>query len=119
MKKNIEMILDVDKAKKILIPCGFDIKDNTDEEIFLKVLSIVETYGVKCNIINDELKETINNNAYLNNCNCPVCNKKISRGYEEKVFFCSQCGTHLHQRAFTKEEIERATFDNEMDSYED
>lgn len=65
------------------------------------------------------IKETINNNAYLQICNCPVCKKNISRGYEEKTFFCTQCGTQLHQRAFTEEEIKQALFDEEMDRYED
>ena len=57
------------------------------------------------------IKETINNNAYLHSCNCPVCKKNISRDYEEKTFFCTQCGTQLHQRVFTEEEIKQALFD--------
>lgn len=48
-----------------------------------------------------------------------VCKKNISRDYEEKIFFCAQCGTQLHQRAFTEEEIKQALFDAEMDRYED
>lgn len=64
------------------------------------------------------MKETINNNAYLLSCNCPVCNAKISRGYEERTFYCSECGTQLHQRAFTEKEVEDALFENEMDNYE-
>ena len=52
------------------------------------------------------IKETINNDAYLHSCNCPVCKKNISRDYDEKTFFCTQCGTKLHQRAFAEEEIE-------------
>lgn len=54
------------------------------------------------------IKETINNDAYLHSCNCPVCKKNISRDYEEKTFFCVQCGTKLHQRAFTEEEMRTA-----------
>lgn len=65
------------------------------------------------------IKETINNDAYLNSCNCPVCKKYISRDYDEKTFFCTQCGTHLHQRAFTSKEIQQALFQDEMDRYED
>ena len=42
-----------------------------------------------------DIKETIKNNAYLNSCDCPVCGKHISRGYEERTFFCERCGTHL------------------------
>lgn len=45
--------------------------------------------------------------------------KNISRDYEKKTFFCAQCGTQLHQRAFTEEEIHQALFDEEMDRYED
>ena len=33
-----------------------------------------------------DIKETIKNNAYLNSCDCPVCGKHISRGYEERTF---------------------------------
>ena len=65
------------------------------------------------------VKETVNNNAYLNSCNCPVCGKHIARGYKEKTFFCQQCGTHLHQRAFTEDEIQKARFEKQMDEYED
>lgn len=65
------------------------------------------------------IKETINNDAYSHSCNCPVCKKNISRDYEEKTFFCTQCGTKLHQRAFTEEEIQQSLFDEEMDRYED
>ena len=64
------------------------------------------------------IKETINNDAYSHSCNCPVC-RTYSRAYEEKTFFCTQCGTKLHQRAFTEEKIQQALFDEEMDRYED
>lgn len=66
-----------------------------------------------------KIKETIKNDAYLHNCRCPKCNKNIHRGYEERTFYCENCGTHLHQRAFTKEEIDDALFQHEMDEYED
>ena len=66
-----------------------------------------------------DIRETINNDAYLNSCNCPSCNKTISRGYEDKIFYCEQCGTHLHQRAFTEDEIQKARFEKQMDEYED
>lgn len=65
------------------------------------------------------MTETINNDAYLNNCTCPICGKVHSRGREEKTFYCSECGTRLHQRAFTDEELEKAIFEDEMDRYED
>lgn len=67
----------------------------------------------------EDIKETINNDAYSNSCVCPVCGKRIARGYEKRTFFCEQCGTHLHQRAFTEKEMEAAIFDKEMDEYED
>ncbi len=67
----------------------------------------------------DEPKETVENDAYLHSCKCPTCGKSISRGYEEKIFYCEKCGTHLHQRAFTEEEYEKAKFEHEMDEYED
>jgi ribosomal protein L37AE/L43A len=66
-----------------------------------------------------DTKETVNNDAYLNSCDCPICGKHISRGYEERTFFCECCGTHLHQRAFTDEEMKAAIFEKEMDEYED
>jgi ribosomal protein L37AE/L43A len=65
------------------------------------------------------MKETIKNDAYLNSCECPNCGNYIRRSSKERIFFCEECGTHLHQRAFTQEEIDKALFDNEMDSYED
>ena len=66
-----------------------------------------------------DLVETIDNDAYLHRCTCPVCKKKLFRGSEERTFYCEQCGTHLHQRAFTETEIEDALFEHEMDEYED
>ena len=65
------------------------------------------------------IKETIENDAYLYSCKCPECSKNIHRGYEERTFYCENCGTHLHQRAFTKEEIDDALFQYEIDEYED
>ena len=67
----------------------------------------------------NNIKETIGNDAYLHSCRCPECNEKIHRGYEERTFYCENCGTHLHQRAFTEEEIDDALFQHEMDDYED
>lgn len=63
--------------------------------------------------------ETISNNAYSHRCFCPVCGNTIQRGYEERVFFCDKCGSQLHQRAFTDEEVKEALFQKEMDEYED
>lgn len=63
--------------------------------------------------------ETVNNDAYLLKCKCPKCGNKISRDYDERIFYCEQCGTKLHQRAFTEEEIDEALFQHEMDEYED
>lgn len=67
----------------------------------------------------EDIKETISNDAYSNSCVCPVCGKHISRGYEDRTFYCEKCGTHLHQRAFTEKEVEAAIFDKEMDECED
>ena len=67
----------------------------------------------------DEIRETICNDSYLNSCICPKCNRVIHRGYEERTFYCEFCGTHLHQRAFTQEEIDDALFQHELDEYED
>ena len=66
----------------------------------------------------DEIKESINNSAYLLSCECPDCGNQISRGYEESVLFCGKCGKKLHLRAFTEKEIEKARFDDSMDDYE-
>lgn len=69
--------------------------------------------------MSEKIKETINNDAYFSSCTCPVCGTDHHRGSEERLFYCSECGTHLHQRAFTDEEIRKALFKHEMDEYED
>lgn len=63
--------------------------------------------------------ETIENNAYSHSCICPCCGKRISRDFEERVFYCEVCGQQLHQRAFTDEEVKEALFQHEMDEFED
>lgn len=63
--------------------------------------------------------EALENSAYLHSCRCPYCGKSMTRGNEEEVRYCSKCGQKLHLRAFTKEEVEQALFDREMDEYED
>lgn len=65
------------------------------------------------------MMETIHNDAYLHSCNCPKCNYHMHRGSEERIFYCENCGTKLHQRAFTEEEVNDALFEHEMDEYED
>lgn len=65
------------------------------------------------------MKETINNNAYLKSCDCPECARHMTRGYAEKIVFCSYCGAKLHQRAFSEEEINKAIDDHLFDNYED
>lgn len=65
------------------------------------------------------MKETIENDAYLWRCECPNCGKSLHRGKEEKVFYCEKCGTELHQRAFTQDELDKASFERQMDEYED
>lgn len=67
----------------------------------------------------DNIMETIENDAYLHSCVCPKCKKKLHRGYEERTFYCEYCGTLLHSRAFTQEELDDALFQHEMDEYED
>ncbi len=67
----------------------------------------------------DEISETVNNDAYLYKCECPKCGNRITRGSEERTFFCDKCGAHLHQRAFTDKEEDEAKFEREMDEYED
>lgn len=67
----------------------------------------------------DEISETVNNDAYLYKCECPKCGNRITRGREERTFFCDKCGAHLHQRAFTDKEEDEAEFEREMDEYED
>lgn len=65
------------------------------------------------------LKETIENDAYCHLCRCPSCDTKLYRRDEEYTFFCSECGQHLHARAYTKEELECASFNRRQDDYED
>lgn len=80
--------------------------------------SITEMMSIRTNQ-HMYVKETIENDAYLHSCRCPQCSKKIHRGYEERTFYCENCGTRLHQSAFTQEEINDALFQHEMDEYED
>lgn len=63
--------------------------------------------------------ETVENNAYSHSCTCPCCGTRLSRDYEERVFYCEVCGQQLHQRAFTDEEVDEALFQHEMDEFED
>ena len=65
------------------------------------------------------MKTTINNNAYLLSCECPICGHILSREYEAEEFFCRYCGEKLYAEAFTDEEIEDALLRSEMDSYEE
>ena len=67
----------------------------------------------------DNAKETINDDAYLLTCFCPVCYKKLPRSFEEEVFYCRECGQKLHARPFSDAEVEKALFESEMDCYED
>lgn len=92
---------------------------NLSNEDKIKVENALKTQNKEPQDDTDTLAETVHNNAYLNNCNCPVCNHRIHRGAEERTFYCENCGTHLHQRAFTEKEITDACFDHEMDEYED
>lgn len=63
--------------------------------------------------------ETLNNDAYLQSCECPNCRNRIGRNYDERTFYCEECGTQLHQKAFSEKEIEQALFDREIDDYEE
>lgn len=67
----------------------------------------------------DDPVDTIQNDAYLLSCQCPVCMHSITRGYDEGVAYCEKCGQKLHFPPFAKEEIDNAMFEHEMDSYED
>ena len=71
-------------------------------------------------IDNNEVEtfETIDNDAYLLKCKCPVCQTLIARDYDEKTFFCNNCGTKLHHNAFSKDEINEALLQNQIDDYE-
>lgn len=63
--------------------------------------------------------DTIENNAYLLSCKCPNCMKELKRRYGESEQYCPSCGVKLHIPSFTREEIDKATLDREMDEYED
>ena len=65
------------------------------------------------------VSEAINNDAYTWCCECPVCHHTNRRGLEEQTTFCKHCGTKLHMRSFTSEEMEIARFHIAMDDYED
>jgi ribosomal protein L37AE/L43A len=68
---------------------------------------------------NETILETVKNDAYQRSCRCPKCNNYIARCSYERIFYCDECGTKLHQREFTEEEVKKARFDREMDEYED
>lgn len=89
------------------------------DEISAVRSGVASCQQVKLKFRKEHMKETINNDAYSNRCNCPVCNKRLFRGSEDRIFYCENCGTQLHQRAFTREEIKEAIFQHEMDEYED
>lgn len=67
----------------------------------------------------DDPVDTIQNDAYLLSCQCPVCMHSITRGYNEGVAYCEKCGQKLRFPPFAKDEIDNALFEHEMDSYED
>lgn len=67
----------------------------------------------------DKVVESIENDAYSLRCKCPNCGSTVRRGFEEEMKYCEKCGQKLHLRAFTKEEVDSALFEHEMDEYED
>lgn len=81
--------------------------------------SVTEMISIRTNQHISKIAETIENDAYSHSCKCPECKKKIFRDSKERTFYCESCGTQLHQRAFTEEEIDAALFEHEMDEYED
>ena len=70
-------------------------------------------------LVEPVVMEATNNDAYSFSCECPKCGKRIHRGEEEKVIWCENCGTKLHLRAFTDEEVDDGRFQRQMDNYED
>lgn len=67
----------------------------------------------------DKLIDTVENDAYLLSCKCGKCGAYLERGYDEEEQYCPSCGAHIRMPAFSKEEVDRARFENEMDEYED
>lgn len=63
--------------------------------------------------------DTVENDAYLHSCKCPICDEPITRGSEETHMFCPNCGQRLRLPAFTKDEVDEGIFQREMDEYED
>lgn len=63
--------------------------------------------------------DTVQNDAYLLSCKCPACMHRITRSYDEGNAYCEKCGQKLHFPPFSKEEIDNAMFEHEMDTYED
>ena len=66
-----------------------------------------------------EIMEAIKNNSYFLSAECPVCGKRLSRGYHEETVYCQSCGQRLLLKGFADAEIKQAQFDKEQDCYED
>jgi len=47
MTKNVEVTVNMETARRMLRIAGYDVTGMTDDEIFVKALSMSEKYGVK------------------------------------------------------------------------
>ena len=52
--------------------------------------------------------EAINYNLVSSHCQCPNCGTYLLHGNIEEVQYCKKCGTRLHMRTYTANEINRA-----------
>ena len=91
---------------------------STAENPFYKKMDVIEVPKHGRLIIEDAI-DTVNNDAYLLTCECPICKTIIDRDYDEHFQYCPSCGTKIRMPPFSEEEIEKAVFENEMDEYED
>jgi hypothetical protein len=59
MTKEVRVTVDIPIARRMLAIAGFykEAKEASDDEIFAKVLSILEKYGAKSEIIEERINE--------------------------------------------------------------
>jgi hypothetical protein len=54
MTKTVSVTIDIEVARSMLRCAGFSTYGATDDEVFAKVLSIIDCYGATCEIQTEE-----------------------------------------------------------------
>lgn len=90
MRKNIEVNVDIEIAKRMLSVAGYDTKYMSDDEIFNKVLEMNAMYGLSYNIIDipnirEKIQEYIRElDLEINRC-MDLAEKKLSILNETRI----------------------------------